>query len=73
MQMPTNEQVNVDVTSYYTQKGYYVYGLQVSNIIVVAIITFLLQVGSFLFSFPGFLCCTMSFCDNFISAVFIDH
>jgi hypothetical protein len=30
MQMPTNEQVDGDVTSYFTWKGYYAYGLQVS-------------------------------------------
>jgi hypothetical protein len=30
MQMPTNEEVDGDVTSYFTRKGYYAYGLQVS-------------------------------------------
>jgi len=29
MQMPTNEDVDGDVTAYYTPKGYYTYGLQV--------------------------------------------
>jgi hypothetical protein len=29
MVMPTNEEVDDDVTSYYTRKGYYAYGLQV--------------------------------------------
>jgi hypothetical protein len=43
MQMPTNEQVDGDVTSYYTRKGYYAYGLQVSLIIVAAIFSFLLK------------------------------
>ncbi len=28
MIMPTNEEVDGDVTSYYTRKGYYAYGLQ---------------------------------------------
>jgi len=28
MQMPTNEEVDGDVTSYFTRKGYYAYGLQ---------------------------------------------
>ena len=43
MQMPTNEQVDGDVTSYYTRKGYYAYGLQVSLIIAAAIFSFLLK------------------------------
>ena len=43
MQMPTNEQVDGDVTSYYTRKGYYAYGLQVSLLIVAAIFSFLLK------------------------------
>jgi len=30
MVMPTNEEVDGDVTSYFTRKGYYAYGLQVS-------------------------------------------
>ena len=30
MIMPTNEEVDGDVTSYFTRKGYYAYGLQVS-------------------------------------------
>jgi len=34
MQMPTNEEVDGDVTSYLTWKGYYAYGLQVSIVIV---------------------------------------
>ena len=29
MKMPTNEEVDGDVTSYFTRKGYYAYGLQV--------------------------------------------
>lgn len=29
MQMPTNEEVDGDITSYFTRKGYYAYGLQV--------------------------------------------
>jgi hypothetical protein len=41
MQMPTNEEVDGDVTSYYTRKGYYAYGLQVSLLIVAAIFSFL--------------------------------
>jgi hypothetical protein len=40
MQMPTNEEVDGDVTSYLTQKGSYAYGLQVSIIIVGAIVTY---------------------------------
>jgi len=43
MQMPTNEHVDGDVTSYYTRKGYYAYGLQVSLLIVAAIFSFLLK------------------------------
>jgi hypothetical protein len=27
--IPTNEEVDGDVTAYYTQKGYFAYGLQV--------------------------------------------
>jgi hypothetical protein len=34
MQMPTNEEVDGDVTSYLTWKVYYAYGLQVSIVIV---------------------------------------
>jgi hypothetical protein len=32
MVMPTNEEVDDDVTSYYTRKGYYAYGLQVTYV-----------------------------------------
>jgi hypothetical protein len=43
MIMPTNEEVDGDVTSDFTQNGYYAYGLQVSNKFAVVLITFILH------------------------------
>jgi len=41
MQMPTNEQVEGDVTAYYTRKGYYAYGLQKCTLICPLLIVIL--------------------------------
>lgn len=34
MMMPTNEEVDGDVTAYYTRKGYFAYGLQVQSLLI---------------------------------------
>jgi len=47
MQMPTNEEVEGDVTAYYTRKGYYAYGLQVCTLIcpLLNVILFLINLS----------------------------
>jgi len=45
MQMPTNEQVEGDVTAYYTRKGYYAYGLQVCTLICPLLIVILFLIN----------------------------
>ena len=47
MQMPTNEQVEGDVTAYYTRKGYYAYGLQVCTLICPLLIVILFLINFF--------------------------
>jgi hypothetical protein len=54
MKMTTNEEIVSDVTSRFTSRGYYAYGLQVFKIIIVAIITLILHHYLFLFSFLVF-------------------
>jgi len=47
MQMPKNEQVEGDVTAYYTRKGYYAYGLQVCTLICPLLIVILFLINFF--------------------------
>jgi hypothetical protein len=52
--MTTDEEIVSDVTSRFTSRGFYAYGLQVFKIIIVAIITLILHHYLFLFSFLVF-------------------
>jgi hypothetical protein len=55
MQMPTNEQVDGDITSCFTQKAYYAYGLQVCTHIFIAVnIRIFLYLGYLFYSSHGF-------------------
>jgi hypothetical protein len=49
--MPTNEEVNRDVTAYYTRKEYFAYGLQVQSLMIYY---FTLHLVIFHFTFPFF-------------------